>query len=227
LLSGIDINRPIYGIQAKGFAGEPFPKTIDETAQEYTELIRQVQPSGPYHICGWSFGGYVAHVIATQLQAQGEVVAFLGLLDTRLPRKGSQMRAQVLRDPANRPLFREWAGAMLKTSGLGEDRIQGDFLERCTDIRINNLDMMGGYAPGIFRGDLFIARATVPPSGPFSRFSTQTPVENWSQYVTGAIQCVDFNSDHDGLLYAGENAALVGAAINAALKCLDHSRSRA
>jgi amino acid adenylation domain-containing protein len=224
LLSGIDINRPVYGIQAKGFAGEPLPREMNEMAHEYIELIRQIQPSGPYHVCGWSFGGYVAHIIATQLQAQGEPIAFLGLLDTRLPKGKSKVRlARPHKDPINRPIIREWALAMLKASGLEEDRVGGDFLELCTDIRINNMDMMGGYTPGIFRGDLFFARATVALSGHFSKFIPQTPVDKWSSYVTGVIRCVDFDADHDSLLCAGEDAALLGAAINKALVSLPHS----
>ena len=38
-------------------------------------LIRKVQPAGPYNLLGWSFGGLVAHAIATQLQSMGEECA--------------------------------------------------------------------------------------------------------------------------------------------------------
>jgi thioesterase domain-containing protein len=40
-----------------------------------------VQESGPYHLLGWSFGGIVAHEIAVQLQADGEQVAALVIMD--------------------------------------------------------------------------------------------------------------------------------------------------
>ena len=58
------------------------PRSIDEMAADYVSLIRKIQPAGPYNLLGWSFGGLVAHAIATQLQAMGEEVALLALLDS-------------------------------------------------------------------------------------------------------------------------------------------------
>jgi thioesterase domain-containing protein len=43
--------------------------------------IRAVQPEGPYHLLGWSFGAQVAHAVAAQLQAEGERVELLAMLD--------------------------------------------------------------------------------------------------------------------------------------------------
>ncbi len=50
-------------------------------AAHYVQPIRHVQPTGPYHLLGWSFGGLVAHAIATRLQNAGEQVDLLALLD--------------------------------------------------------------------------------------------------------------------------------------------------
>ena len=58
------------------------PHTIDEMAADYLKLIRKIQPAGPYNLLGWSFGGLVAHAIATQLQSTGDEVALLALLDS-------------------------------------------------------------------------------------------------------------------------------------------------
>ncbi|MFH4082186.1 thioesterase domain-containing protein, partial [Acinetobacter baumannii] len=44
--------------------------------------IRAVQPEGPYHLVGWSFGGQAAHAVATLLQDKGEEVALLAVMDT-------------------------------------------------------------------------------------------------------------------------------------------------
>jgi len=43
--------------------------------------IRSIQPHGPYHLLGWSFGGLVAHTIACRLQREGESVALVGIID--------------------------------------------------------------------------------------------------------------------------------------------------
>lgn len=51
-------------------------------ADGYVAEIRAVQPHGPYHLLGWSFGGLVAHAVAARLEELGEEVALLALLDS-------------------------------------------------------------------------------------------------------------------------------------------------
>jgi thioesterase domain-containing protein len=51
-------------------------------AAKYIQEIRTVQPDGPYHLSGLSMGGMIAFEMAQQLQAQGQQVAVLILLDT-------------------------------------------------------------------------------------------------------------------------------------------------
>jgi len=47
--------------------------------------MRSVQPHGPYHLAGHSFGGLVALEMAHQLRAAGEQVALLAILDSYPP----------------------------------------------------------------------------------------------------------------------------------------------
>ena len=49
------------------------------------KMIRAVQPTGPYRVAGWSFGGTLAYEIATQLIGVDQEVEFLGLIDTYYP----------------------------------------------------------------------------------------------------------------------------------------------
>ena len=51
-------------------------------ARYYTDNIKDAQPRGPYLLSGYSFGGVVAFEMARQLQAAGEKVALLALLDS-------------------------------------------------------------------------------------------------------------------------------------------------
>jgi amino acid adenylation domain-containing protein/FkbH-like protein len=71
-------SQPIYGIQAGG-TGEF--ETLEEMAAHYVETVRAFQPTGPYHLGGYCFGGNVAQEMARQLKEDGEVVAFLAMLD--------------------------------------------------------------------------------------------------------------------------------------------------
>jgi thioesterase domain-containing protein/acyl carrier protein len=74
---------PLYGLQARSLSDpEHRPATIEAMAADYLTHIRTVQPEGPYHLLGWSFGGHLAHTIATQLQDQRQTIALLAILDT-------------------------------------------------------------------------------------------------------------------------------------------------
>ena len=78
--------QPFYGIQA------PTPADVDgqfltiaEMASNYVQVIREVQPEGPYLLAGLCYGGVIAFEIAQQLTQQGCPVAMLSLLDTWSP----------------------------------------------------------------------------------------------------------------------------------------------
>ncbi|GHC30889.1 hypothetical protein GCM10007291_34540 [Gemmobacter nanjingensis] len=79
-------DRPFYGLQARGLFGEDEPhRTLPEAARDYIAELRQVQPQGPYLLGGFSGGGLTAWEMARQLEAEGEAVSLLVLLDTPLP----------------------------------------------------------------------------------------------------------------------------------------------
>ncbi|MEH1902755.1 MAG: amino acid adenylation domain-containing protein [Nostoc sp.] len=83
LISCMDTQRPLYGLDAKGFEeGQTPQETVEEMAVQYLEAIRGVQPEGPYLLMGWCFGGLVAFEMAQLLRSQGQKTAFLGLIDT-------------------------------------------------------------------------------------------------------------------------------------------------
>ena len=75
-------SQPFYAIQAAGLDGTALPPVrVEELAAEYIREIKKVQPTGPYYLGGFSFGGRVAYVMARQLREAGERVGLLALLD--------------------------------------------------------------------------------------------------------------------------------------------------
>ena len=73
----------IYGLNNPRFTEPENPfKSVEEIAAFYVIEIKKIQPTGPYHLGGWSFGGTVALEMARQLQIQGEVINFLIFIDT-------------------------------------------------------------------------------------------------------------------------------------------------
>ncbi|HEV2636492.1 MAG TPA: amino acid adenylation domain-containing protein [Actinocrinis sp.] len=118
--------RPVYALQADGLtrpvdqeadgagrpAGRPgLPGSVDEVADAYLARIREIQPAGPYHLLGWSFGGLVAHTVAARLQDSGEEVGLLALLDS-FPRPGAagaaSPKADLVRSTAAQPAARKF-----------------------------------------------------------------------------------------------------------------------
>lgn len=75
-------DRPAYSLQPPDVAGERFNATIESAAAEMVRWIQGIQPLGPYHLAGYCIGGQIAFEVASQLQAGGSEVAFLGLLDS-------------------------------------------------------------------------------------------------------------------------------------------------
>nr|UXB94800.1 non ribosomal peptide synthetase [Pseudomonas syringae] len=77
---------PIYGLQTRGLEGRSVPHSrVEAAAQCYAAEIQHVYPQGPLHLVGHSFGGWVAHAIASRLQAQGREVVSLTLIDSEAP----------------------------------------------------------------------------------------------------------------------------------------------
>jgi thioesterase domain-containing protein/aryl carrier-like protein len=91
LVRCIPADYPIYGLQARGLDGTSHAdSSIQDMATDYIEHIRSVQEFGPYHLLGWSTGGIIAHEIAVQLQAAGEQVAALVILDAYPPPRSDE-----------------------------------------------------------------------------------------------------------------------------------------
>ncbi|MEU6350867.1 amino acid adenylation domain-containing protein [Streptomyces sp. NPDC047072] len=87
LAAALGTDRPVYGIQAHGInQGEVPYGTVREMASADVEAIREVQPAGPYLMCGYSFGARVAFETARLLERAGERVEHLFLVAPGQPR---------------------------------------------------------------------------------------------------------------------------------------------
>lgn len=81
LAKHFNAEQPVYGLLT-GFHEIENPAChIKDWATRYVDEIRAVQPSGPYFLGGFCLGGFLAFETAQQLQAQGEKVALLALVD--------------------------------------------------------------------------------------------------------------------------------------------------
>jgi len=77
-------DQPAYGLQALGSDGRIiYRDTVEAMAAHYVEEMVSFQPSGSYHVAGYSMGGVIAYEIARQLQQAGRPVGMVALFDTQ------------------------------------------------------------------------------------------------------------------------------------------------
>ncbi len=87
-------DQPLYAFKSRGLDGREEFATIEEMAANYVADLRAFQPTGPYRLGGYCFGGNVAYEMARQLRAAGERVAVLVLMNCT-PTTGSYPRVRV------------------------------------------------------------------------------------------------------------------------------------
>jgi len=85
LPAALGADQPFYGVMELELADRHAPYTLRDQVATYIQHIRAVQPAGPYYVAGFCFFGLLAFEVAAQLEALGEKVAFLGLIDTYCP----------------------------------------------------------------------------------------------------------------------------------------------
>jgi amino acid adenylation domain-containing protein len=77
--------QPVYGLQSRYRKDleRPYSQAEYEAlAAEYLRAMQTIQPHGPYLLAGMCVGSYIALELARQLEAKGEEVPLLAVLDT-------------------------------------------------------------------------------------------------------------------------------------------------
>ena len=222
LLRHLPKTTPLYGLQAKGLRhAVRLPNSVEEMAAEYLQQIKQVQPEGPYRLLGWSFGGLVAHSIAEQLQAEGESVSFLCMMDSypyKLDYQQPKNEADIVRAALlflgydistldNLPINKEELASLLwrdyddSSMSVVQDmqKSQADIMDRVQAIIENNLELAGRFKPGKVDGDLlfFIAEESVNSS---MGNILEHQANAWSSRITGKIETHSIPCRHQDML---------------------------
>jgi thioesterase domain-containing protein len=96
--------------------------SLEEAAARCVQSLREVQPSGPYFLGGWSMGGVLAWMVGQRLAAEGEEVARLVLLDSPAPPAGGEAPDDYDEDRL-RPVFASYLGARQGALPSGETQL--------------------------------------------------------------------------------------------------------
>ena len=97
LVERLATDRPVLGLHLRLTDADGRHRSIEEVAADAVAAVRDEQPTGPYSLIGYSFGGLVAHAAAVALRADGECVPYLGLLDVRPPEAALSRRELAVR----------------------------------------------------------------------------------------------------------------------------------
>ncbi|HEY0928856.1 MAG TPA: amino acid adenylation domain-containing protein [Gemmatimonas sp.] len=215
--------RSVYGLQADLHGGAQ-PETLRAMATDYVQRIRAIQPSGPYHLAGWSVGGIIAQEMAVQLQEAGAVVGSVTLMDAypsdhwRLappPAEGAALDALLLIagiDPASmnqsdRSL--ESVIGLLRQYGHPLGTLSDATLGGVLQVVESNNRLVRGHEQRRFDGPLLHLRAALD-HGDGSYLATE-----WAPYAR-TVHAHDIPSLHAHMT-SSEHAALVASLMHPAM----------
>jgi amino acid adenylation domain-containing protein len=219
-------DRPLYVFQPQGMESDaPAHATVAEMAAHYISELKQVQPRGPYAIGGHCAGNWVAFEMASQLQAAGDELALLVLVDSEPPgvpapprprmrhilhRTRHYLRHGRFRDALRwqiglaRERFRAWRGA-------GSDR------ERVARVRAIHAQAHRDYQGGLVRGDALFIRS--------EESITLTDKDwhlKWADVITGELRVESVPGTH-ATLVEDANAKVIADLVTKALSPTDPS----
>ncbi len=183
LARAVHRDRPIYGLQDPHVvAGMPVPETFEDAVQRYLDVIRALQPTGPYHLLGWSYGGNLAHAIGCRLQALGEEVPLVALLDS----------FRVHDATAAEPDDSEVAAGLAEAARSGDrpfDELSAVHAGRIASMVRHNAKLLAAAGrPGTFDGDLLLFTAQAN-----ERVLTAA---QWAEFCTGQVSESVFPCTH-------------------------------
>ena len=131
---------------------------IKNIAKKYISFIQEIQPHGPYILGGWCYGGVVAHEMACQLEAMGEKIELLIMLDSHAVNDPTIQEEFAL---ANQNIDKDY----FMTSPLFEDiRSQGMLEEMINNASHVYQDLKSHY-PTTYNGDVLYFKPKRIPAG--------------------------------------------------------------
>jgi thioesterase domain-containing protein len=226
LASRLGDDQPFYGLRARGMSEDEAPvEDVRAMAADYVRAIRAVQPNGPYHLGGWSFGGLVAYEMACRLQREGERVGYLAIVDSVLAPSsrwsrllpGSRTREALFllrsfclemgvrpRDLGLTPAavggrdVEAWVGSILdaaKEAGTMHPNQDLAGFRRLFQVYRASQAAMRNYRPGPFAGDVALVY-----SGRSSPAVRQRMEAEWRRQVRGSVGVRVLDGDHHAIV---------------------------
>jgi nonribosomal peptide synthetase DhbF len=178
-------DRPVYALQARGIEeNEELPSDMAALVSDYLQQILRIQPRGPYHLLGWSFGAVAAQAMATELQKRGETVSFLAMLDGY---HGTINAAEM--DDQER--IRSVENAL----GLSLGDIDNDAMIRVVSVYQNCIRIIADHEPVLFHGGCLFIQSTIRNDG-----QRDLPTRLWQSFFSEPMTIEQTDMDHFHML---------------------------
>jgi thioesterase domain-containing protein len=212
--------QPIYGIEAIewGRDGRTGP-SIDAIAARSLVAVRERQERGPYFLGGHSLGGLVAYAMACKLEAAGERVGLLTLLDTVAPEsvgwrgklRARRRELRLLDGPARAALLvrlafkvgRRALRSVYRAPSAGRSPLLRGFDDPYDIERVEQLLL--GYRPAALRAPIVVL------STRDSTMRAGRPTLGWERIAAAPIEVVAVPGAHISVLATPDVDALSAA----------------
>jgi amino acid adenylation domain-containing protein len=223
--------RAILAVEAPGIENEGEAEvSVEGMAARYIEHIKEIQPTGPYALGGWCFGGVIAYEAAGQLRAAGEEIELLAAIDSRAPieenipessddstilswfardlavpyGKTLDIPAEDLRALGGEAAFDRILEQAAAIGVLAEDADRAQIL-RYFEAYLANGIALQTYLPESNDLDLLLLRAV-------DETIDYGPKLGWEALIKGSLQVIDVSGDHNSVMYP-PHAAVAAQAI--------------
>jgi thioesterase domain-containing protein/acyl carrier protein len=215
---------PCYGLTVPGVQEEQAPlEQVEEIAAAMLQNLRRVQPTGPYQLAGYSYGGLLAFEAAQQLTAAGESVSLLAMYDTSTP------DGFVIRPRWQRAVLHAWILAarrgrrkyvserlahrrQVRNEAVHSPATAGDVpIEEkyAREVEEANNRATARYQPKPYGGSLVIFRAVDRQTYRVA-YRYDTVITGWSALTDGRCRFIDLPGDHLNVLSV-ENSPIAAA----------------
>ncbi|MBO0852673.1 MAG: non-ribosomal peptide synthetase, partial [Nocardia sp.] len=202
LIQHLPADQPLIGIQSPVLLEDGYlPESLQDLISRYVDEIRSTQPEGPYHLLGWSLGGTLAHGVATALQADGQQVATLAIMDA-YPHPEVDVRqdvreafhelgigAEEIADGDDIYDISDTALAALVSVMPDELGFTAPDMRRIYQGAVRSVELSGDYRPEVFHGTVDFFRA--------EQNENPRPAADWQPYVSGELALHPVQTRHE------------------------------
>jgi amino acid adenylation domain-containing protein len=245
--------QPVYSLQLfdPSVRDSTLPENLEDIATGYVELIRRVQPQGPYELVGWCVAGALAFEIARQLAEGKQPVSHLFLIDSwvpgyfrRLPKlRGTvgnySLRAQLILADLRRVFSSEKSLRAFITQRTIVKKLEGFFsrlrgkeppsrVEQPTPETYDQWllaylqRVTARYAPKPYSGNVTLLRSRLEPSGWFFQEDA-----GWGALIPSGVDVRFVDGNHFTMFQdpgSGQMAAHIAAVLESgtARQSIDH-----